>query len=74
MSLESASEMDRKAGRPEEAKGPACLGQGAEGGLSAFLLPPTRGCHILGSHAFSFGWGLQVEGHMGRSRKNEIIK
>lgn len=46
MPLESASKMDHKVVRPgvkqlEEAKGMACLGQGAEGGLSAFLLPPT---------------------------------
>lgn len=69
MSLESASKVDRKVVRPKGGRtgNPrlARLGHRAEGGLSCFGSP-------LSPHAVISWWDLEVEGHIGRSCKNEI--
>lgn len=71
MSLESASKVDHKVVRAEgETTGKqrlARLGHRAEGGVSSF-------CSPLQLQAVISWWGLEVEGHIGRSCKNEIIK
>lgn len=71
ISLESASKVDHKVVRPEgETTGNqrlARLGHRAEGGVLSF-------CYPLQTQAVISWWDLKVEGHGGRSCKNEIIK